>query len=82
MHAALEHRLSKHLRYFRVCGTFRVQLAILAIMLTPLQLPFIVIPPMTEQARDAEERKDNAKRGFGQQNVAKERLGVPDLSIN
>jgi len=27
-------------------------------------------------AHDAEERKDNAKRGFGQQNVPKEKLGV------
>jgi len=37
----------------------------------------ILIPPVAERARDAEEKKDiNAKREFGQQNVAKERLSV------
>jgi len=33
-------------------------------------------PLCGECAHDAEERKDNRKRGFGQQNAAKERLGV------
>jgi len=34
------------------------------------------IPSCDGCAHDAEEWKDNAKGGFGQQNVAKERLGV------
>jgi len=38
-------------------------------------LLFIKIP-VAKQARDAEEREDNAKRELGQQNVAKERMGV------
>ena len=39
-------------------------------------LQFITIPPVMEYARGAEERKDDAKREFGQKNVVKERLGV------
>jgi len=31
---------------------------------------------VTEGAGDAEEKKENAKREFGEQNVAKERLSV------
>jgi len=49
-------------------------------MLTPLQLPCVHHNPSCDGARtcarDAEEWKDDAKREFGQQNVAKERLGV------
>jgi len=40
-----------------------------------LQLPSVHRNPSCgECGRDAEERKDSAKRVFGQQNVAKERL--------
>jgi len=39
-------------------------------------LLFIIIPPAMERARDAEEKKKNAKRDFGQQNVSKEKLSV------
>ena len=43
----------------------------------PLQLPSVHHnSSVMERACDAEERKDNAKRGFGQQNITKERLGV------
>jgi len=38
---------------------------------TPLQLPSVHHNPSC-----AEDSKDNVKRGFGQQHVAKERLGV------
>jgi len=44
---------------------------------SPLQLPSVGHNSSCDRrAHDAGERKDNAKRGFGQQNVAKERLGV------
>jgi len=44
---------------------------------TPLQLPSVHQNPSCDGCtRDAEERKDNAKREFVQQDVAKERLGV------
>jgi len=63
-----------------VYSKFRVQLATLAMMLTPLQLPSVHHIPSCDGvracARDAEEWKDNAKREFGRKNVAKERLGV------
>jgi len=42
-----------------------------------LQLPSVHHNPSCDGCKhDAEERKDDAKRGFGQQNVAKVRLGV------
>jgi len=46
-------------------------------MLTPLQLPSVHHNLFCDGcARDAEEMKDNAKREFGQQNVAKTRQSV------
>jgi len=44
---------------------------------SPLQLPSVHHNPSCDgYAHTAEERKDNAKKGFWQQNVAKEKLGV------
>jgi len=44
---------------------------------SPLQLPSVRHNPSCDGcARDAEERKDNAKRGSSQKNVVKEKLGV------
>ena len=46
-------------------------------------LLFIIISPVIECARDAEEWKDNAKKEFGQRNVATGRLGRHlDISIS
>ena len=51
-------------------------------MLTPLQLPSVHHKPSfngvcsAHCARDAEVKKENAKREFGPQNVGKERLSV------
>jgi len=49
-------------------------------MLIRLQLPSVhhnlSCDGASTCARDAEERKDNAKREFGQQNVGMERLGT------
>jgi len=46
-------------------------------MLTPLQLPSVHHNPSCDRClHDAEEMKDNAKRGFGQQNASMERLSV------
>jgi len=44
---------------------------------SPLQLRSVHHNPFCDgSAHDAEKKKDYAKRGFRQQNVAKERLGV------
>jgi len=49
-------------------------------MLKPLKLSSVHHNPSCDRActfaRDAEEKKDNAEREFGQQNVAKERQSV------
>jgi len=45
---------------------------------TPLQLPFVYGNPACDGCaqHDAEERKNNATRRFGQQKLSKEKLGV------
>jgi len=44
--------------------------------LPPALLLFIIIPPVMDLGRDAEEMKDNAKSVCVQQNVTNERMGV------
>jgi len=54
-------------------------------MLTTLQPPSVHHNPSCDGvsicACDAEERKENTKKEIGQQNIAKERLGVIQTSV-
>jgi len=59
----------KPLRYFRVITRFAFKLTSLVTTLHHRNcLLFVVVPSMADCARDAEEKKENAKSDFGRKN--------------
>jgi len=74
--AALHHMLPKPLRHFCVWHASCL-ISNPGNDDSPLQLPSVYYNPSRDGcAHDTAERKDNAKRGFGQQNLAEERQDV------